>query len=45
MSRIKQVKTHVVSMTLERPLWTAHEPLSTASAILVEVTTDDGLAG
>ncbi|MGW8183934.1 MAG: mandelate racemase/muconate lactonizing enzyme family protein [Burkholderiales bacterium] len=45
MSRIKQVKTHAVSMTLERPLWTAHEPLSTASAILVEVTTDDGLAG
>ena len=45
MSRIKQVKTHAVSVALERPLWTAHEPLDSASVILVEVRTDDGLAG
>ncbi len=45
MSRIKQVKTHAVSVALERPLWTAHEALDSASVILVEVRTDDGLAG
>lgn len=45
MSRIKEVKTHAVSVPLARPLWTAHEPLNSASVILVEVKTDDGLAG
>ena len=45
MSRIQEVKTHAVSVPLARPLWTAHEPLDSASVILVEVKTDDGLAG
>lgn len=45
MSRIKEIKTHAVSVPLARPLWTAHEPLDSANVILVEVKTDDGLAG
>jgi D-galactarolactone cycloisomerase len=45
MSRIKEVKTHAVSVPLERRIWTAHEPHDSVSMILVEVRTDDGLAG
>lgn len=45
MSRITEVRTHALSVPLARPLWTAHEPLDTASVILVEVKTDDGLVG
>lgn len=37
--------THAVSVPLVRPLWTAHEPLDSASVVLVEVKTDDGLSG
>ena len=32
-------------MSLPVPLWTAHETLGSASAIIVEVRTDDGLVG
>lgn len=45
MSRIQQVKSHAISVPLAHPLWTAHELLDSASVVLVEVKTDDGLAG
>ncbi len=45
MSRIKEVTTHAVSVPLGRRIWTAHEPHDSVSLILVEVRTDDGLAG
>lgn len=45
MSKITEVKTHPVSMPLKHTLWTAHEELKDSSVILVEVRTDDGIAG
>ncbi|MBI3937958.1 MAG: mandelate racemase/muconate lactonizing enzyme family protein [Betaproteobacteria bacterium] len=45
MTRIAQIKVHPVSVPLKRALWTAHERIKTASLILVEVRTDDGLTG
>jgi D-galactarolactone cycloisomerase len=45
MSKIAEVRTHPVSIPLERPLWTAHEELKDSSVILVEVRTDDGIVG
>lgn len=45
MTKIAAVKTHAISVPLKHALWTAHEPLKTSSLILVEVRTDDGLAG
>ena len=43
--KIASITTHALSMPLPVPLWTAHEALRSASAILVEVMTDDGLTG
>lgn len=45
MSRIAEVKTHPISVPLKHTLWTAHEELKDSSVILVEVRTDDGIAG
>ncbi len=45
MSRIAAVTAHPVSVPLKEALWTAHEELKTSSVIVVEVRTDDGLAG
>jgi D-galactarolactone cycloisomerase len=45
MSRIAEIRTHPVSVPLARVLWTAQEALAHASAIVVEVRTDDGLVG
>jgi D-galactarolactone cycloisomerase len=45
MSKIAEVKAHPVSVPLKQPLWTAHEELKDSSVILVEVRTDDGIAG
>ena len=45
MSKIIEVKTHPVSVPLEHTLWTAQEELKDSSIILVEVRTDDGIAG
>jgi D-galactarolactone cycloisomerase len=45
MTKIVEVKTYPISIPLERPLWTAHEKLTTSSLILTAVRTDDGLAG
>lgn len=45
MSKIAEVKAHPISMRLPHPLWTAHEELKDSSVILVEVRTDDGIAG
>jgi D-galactarolactone cycloisomerase len=45
MSRIADVKTHPISIPLEKTLWTAHEELRDSSVILVEVRTDDGIVG
>ena len=45
MSRITEVRTHPVSVPLKHPLWTAHEELKDSSLILVEVRTEDGIAG
>jgi len=44
-SRITEVRTHPVSVPLKHPLWTAHEELKDSSLILVEVRTEDGIAG
>jgi len=44
-SRIATVTAHPVSVPLKEALWTAHEELKTSSVIVVEVLTDDGLAG
>jgi D-galactarolactone cycloisomerase len=45
MSKIAEVKAHPVSVPLKQPLWTAHEELKDSNVILVEVRTDDGIAG
>jgi len=45
MSKIADVKTHPISIPLEKTLWTAQEELKDSSVILVEVRTDDGIAG
>ncbi len=45
MSKITEVKTHPVSVPLKHTLWTAHEELKDSSLILVEVRTEDGIAG
>jgi L-alanine-DL-glutamate epimerase-like enolase superfamily enzyme len=45
MSKIVEVKTHPMAVTLKKTLWTAHEELKDFSVILVEVRTDDGLTG
>ncbi len=45
MSRIAAVTAHPVSVPLKDALWTAHEELKASSMIVVEVRTDDGLAG
>ena len=45
MSKIADVKTHPLSIPLAHALWTAHEELKDSSVILVEVRTEDGIAG
>ena len=45
MTRIAAVTAHPVSVPLKDELWTAHEELKTSSMIVVEVRTDDGIAG
>jgi hypothetical protein len=40
--KIASITTHALSMPLQVPLWTAHETLRTAGAIIVEVKTDAG---
>jgi L-alanine-DL-glutamate epimerase-like enolase superfamily enzyme len=45
MTKIVEVKTHPISITLGRTLWTAHEKLTTSTLILTEVRTDGGLVG
>ena len=45
MSKIAEVRTHPISIPLEHTLWTAHEELKDSSVILVEVRTEDGIAG
>jgi L-alanine-DL-glutamate epimerase-like enolase superfamily enzyme len=45
MTRIAAVNAVPVSVPLQDALWTAHEELKTSSMIVVEVRTDDGLAG
>jgi L-alanine-DL-glutamate epimerase-like enolase superfamily enzyme len=44
-SKITEVKTHPISVPLKHTLWTAHEELKDSSVILVEVRTEDGIAG
>jgi D-galactarolactone cycloisomerase len=44
-SKIAEVKSHPISVPLKHVLWTAHEELKDSSVILVEVLTDDGIAG
>ncbi|HEY3909012.1 MAG TPA: mandelate racemase/muconate lactonizing enzyme family protein [Stellaceae bacterium] len=45
MTRINSVKTHMISVPRPHETWTAHEQMKAWSAVLVEVATDDGLAG
>lgn len=45
MTKIVEVKTHVLSIPLKEVLWTAHEKLAASNLILTEVRTDDGLVG
>jgi D-galactarolactone cycloisomerase len=44
-SKIAEIKTHPLSVPLKQVLWTAQEELKDSSVILVEVLTDDGIAG
>lgn len=43
--KISSIKTHAVSIPFDVPRVTAQEPMRAASAILVEVRTDDGVTG
>ena len=43
--KITAIKPHPASIRLPEPLWTAHETSTHANVILVEVRTDEGLAG
>ena len=45
MMKIASVKTHVISVPLAAPRWTAHELHADSSIIIVEVRTDDGVTG
>jgi D-galactarolactone cycloisomerase len=45
MSKIAEIRTFPISVRLEKTLWTAQEELKDSSLILVEVRTDDGIAG
>lgn len=42
---ITEVIPHPISVPLKQPSWTAHEISTTATLILVEVRTDNGLIG
>jgi D-galactarolactone cycloisomerase len=42
---ITEVIPHPLSVPLKQPSWTAHEISTTATLILVEVRTDDGIVG
>jgi len=45
MTQIVSVATYPVSVPRSQPVWTAHERSAAWNAILVQVRTDDGLAG
>lgn len=45
MMNITEVIPHPLAVPLKQPSWTAHEIMTTATLILVEVRTDDGLVG
>jgi L-alanine-DL-glutamate epimerase-like enolase superfamily enzyme len=45
MTKIASVATFPVSVPRKEPVWTAHERSTAWSAILTQVTTDDGLTG
>ncbi len=45
MSRITAVKAHPITAPLKHKQWTAHEASTDVSLVLVEVRTDDGIAG
>jgi L-alanine-DL-glutamate epimerase-like enolase superfamily enzyme len=45
MTKIASVATYPVSVPRQVPVWTAHERSTAWSAILTQVTTDDGLTG
>ncbi|MFQ5972961.1 MAG: mandelate racemase/muconate lactonizing enzyme family protein [Alphaproteobacteria bacterium] len=43
--RITRVTPHAISVPLKRTFWMSREPYRTASEIIVEVTTDEGITG
>jgi D-galactarolactone cycloisomerase len=45
MTKIKSVAAYPVSVPRPQPVWTAHERSTAWNAILVQLRTDDGLAG
>lgn len=45
MTKIKSVAAYPLSMPRPQPVWTAHERSTAWNAILVQLRTDDGLAG
>jgi len=45
MTKIAAVAAYPVSVPRPQPVWTAHERSTAWSAILTQVTTDDGLTG
>src|SRR5262249_34611620 len=45
MTKIASVTAYPVSVRRRQPVWTAHERSTAWSAIVVQVRTDDGLAG
>jgi L-alanine-DL-glutamate epimerase-like enolase superfamily enzyme len=45
MTRIAAISTYPISVPRPVPVWTAHEEIRAWSVILIEIKTDDGLAG
>lgn len=43
--KITAVVPHPVAIALETTLWSAHEPITHSSVVLVEVRTDEGIVG
>jgi L-alanine-DL-glutamate epimerase-like enolase superfamily enzyme len=43
--KIDSVRAHAISIELERMFWVSRFPLKTASEIIVEIRTNDGVTG
>ena len=43
--KIAAIRVHQISVPLQRPYWMSLEPYTTASELIVQIVTDDGLTG